>query len=385
MGCSWLMMRLVLALLFVGNPALVTGEEVNLNNFTLCSTDANCTSDSTPSRPLTTCRQNGCFNMPAASMEVLKFEIRKPNNVYFFVSTWDDSCNPVPFSRTELNSRLTVLDNGKDQSKSESFNGIASVSKMIRASVLVIVDLSASVESHLDKIKDALESFITTLGDNVSDDTLTMDLLILGFDGREELQKMVDLRYEADRNVVEWDFGGFVPRSDWEQLKVLIQAYALPDGRDPSTNLNGAVVSGLKLLYSTSASLKYFVIFTDGTDQAQLVTNDDAISASRESDAIVFAIALPGEPDLDTLGKIGKSGTFQIDNFAQLTSEFKKIASYISFLSSNVFVFVYCSPRRGGTSEVELRFDGKDGTKYEVDTKDFDTSDGVCNQVRHSA
>ena len=318
-------------------------------------------------------------------MEVLKFEIRKPNNVYFFVSTWDDSCNPVPFSRTELNSRLTVLDNGKDQSKSESFNGIASVSKMIRASVLVIVDLSASVESHLDKIKDALESFITTLGDNVSDDTLTMDLLILGFDGREELQKMVDLRYEADRNVVEWDFGGFVPRSDWEQLKVLIQAYALPDVRDPSTNLNGAVVSGLKLLYSTSASLKYFVIFTDGTDQAQLVTNDDAISASRESDAIVFAIALPGEPDLDTLGKIGKSGTFQIDNFAQLTSEFKKIASYISFLSSNVFVFVYCSPRRGGTSEVELRFDGKDGTKYEVDTKDFDTSDGVCNQVRHSA
>ena len=137
--------------------------------------------------------------------------------------------------------------------------------------------------------------------------------------------------------------------------------------------------------YCTSASLKYFVIFTDGTDQAQLVTNDDAISASRESDAIVFAIALPGEPDLDTLGKIGKSGTFQIDNFAQLTSEFKKIASYISFLSSNVFVFVYCSPRRGGTSEVELRFDGKDGTKYEVDTKDFDTSDGVCNQVRHSA
>ena len=111
---------------------------------------------------------------------------------------------------------------------------------------------------------------------------------------------------------------------------------------------------------------------------------NDAIRLRREAKTN-GSYYVPGEPDLDTLDKIGKSGTFQIDNFAQLTSEFKKIASYISFLSSNVFVFVYCSPRRGGTSEVELRFDGKDGTKYEVDTKDFDTSDGVCNQVRHSA
>ena len=87
--------------------------------------------------------------------------------------------------------------------------------------------------------------------------------------------------------------------------------------KDPSTNLNGAVVKALDELDNSlgkaTQPLKFgtLVVFTDGTDRANRVSADDMRQHVSEKPFDVFAIGLGAEIKEQQLRQIGKSGTWR--------------------------------------------------------------------------
>src|SRR6185503_10815000 len=90
--------------------------------------------------------------------------------------------------------------------------------------------------------------------------------------------------------------------------------------KDPSTNLNGGVVEAVKVLAhqmdSAPQPLRFgtLVVFTDGTDRAHRVSNDEVRKTLDSAAFDTFAIGVGAEVDKSELGAIGRSGTFASQN-----------------------------------------------------------------------
>lgn len=109
----------------------------------------------------------------------------------------------------------------------------------------------------------AVDEFLTGLGEDEH-------VAIYAFDGREEIVPIAEFGISE---------GATVRRAD--RLGTF-------EGKDPSTNLNGAVVKAVEVLEEAKASsdvpLRFatLVIFTDGTDRAHRATSSDAVRAMRK-------------------------------------------------------------------------------------------------------
>jgi len=317
--------------------------------------------------PLDKCAGGGCVDSSTINIHMLKTTVKAPNNVYWAFTAWDGKCNPIADGKL-LEDKFTVKDGGEEQSKLESFNGLIKVPKGAKASIVVLIDTSGSV-SDLDKgtVRDSMIEFTELLQRQNEKGAVSIELSVLGFDGRPDPYDV--LKEEG----VFWDGeGGFF--TDMEKARELIYE-ANFETQDFSTNLNGAVITGIEQLNARDASLKYLIVFTDGTDQASLRTDEAAVAAVTNSKALTFVVALKGEYDEVKLRNLATAGYIPVDGLASLESTFANIASFIQLISGNVFTFLYCSPRRGGTSSVELVMSGTTQSTIEVDTGDFDTMD----------
>jgi hypothetical protein len=94
------------------------------SKYLTCSTDADCTGS-------TVCVSGGCVDTKSLVLEELAFAQTKPNNVYFAFSLWDSNCNPAAMTASDIASRFQVYDNDLPQSKTESFNGLLGVHKVL--------------------------------------------------------------------------------------------------------------------------------------------------------------------------------------------------------------------------------------------------------------
>ncbi|MBL8918295.1 MAG: VWA domain-containing protein [Myxococcaceae bacterium] len=277
--------------------------------------------------------------------------VQKPSNVavYFTVDTRQG--DPVPGLTAD---QFRIYEDDKLVSKFESKQTILNPEVAAMHYLLLLVDLSASVTQSGSG--EALEAAVASFTDRVGQYQQTA---IFGFDGRPEL---IPIR-------------GFAPG------RAGSSGLASMKPRDPSTNLNGAIVEAVKVLEKqldkSPVPLRFgtLVVFTDGTDQAHRAAARDVEAALDRSSFDVFVIGVGAEIDERELRAIGRSGAALSRDPRTLSASFEQVAARIEGFSKRFYLLSYCSPARAGVHELRIEpvtSDGKSGAlTYPFDAQGF--------------
>src|SRR3954447_6740283 len=275
---------------------------------------------------------SGCAGL---KLQMFDHSVHKPSNVavYFTVETrgGDPVANLTPqdFRIYEDKQPVSIL-----ESKQTILNPeVAAIHY-----TLLLVDLSGSVVDSGEM--PALIQAAATFGDRVGP---YQKVAVYTFDGSPHLTPVVG-------------FGGNV-RSG-------VTALANRRPRDPSTNLNGAVIEGVRVLSQqmehAPVPLRFgtLVVFTDGTDRAHRAGPDDVQRALDGAGFDTYVIGAGQEVDKRQLSRIGRSGTFASQNQADVQRGFDEISTRIEAASKRFYLLSYCSPSRAGEHEVEIEANG---------------------------
>src|SRR5262245_47560607 len=159
----------------------------------------------------------GCLKLTMYNAAVMK-----PSQVALYFSVVDTGGNPVPNLTAD---RFQIYEDGGLISVYESKQTILNPEVAAVHYTLLLVDLSGSITQSgaLEQLKPAVQSFANRVGQ-------LQKVAVYGFDGSPQLYPLVG-----------FSSGGGGVMGAAERLSGF-------KGRDPSTNLNGAVVEGLKVL-----------------------------------------------------------------------------------------------------------------------------------------
>ena len=271
----------------------------------------------------------GCAGL---NLQMVDRSVQKPSNiaVYFTVDT----------TRGEPVADLTpsdfhIYEDGQPVSIFESRQTILQPEVAAAHYTLLLVDMSGSVvgSPDMEKVVAGASSFAGKVG-------RYQKLGIYAFDGSPHVTQVSP-------------FGGGNPEGT-------ARALVGYQSKDPSTNLNGAVVEAIKLLdhqmSQSSVPLRFgtLVVFTDGTDHAARVPRDSLLAAVNEANVEIYAIAVGSEVNDREIRVIGRNGTFTSKNPADIRRGFDEIGARIEGLSKRYYLLSYCSPARAGSHNVEI-------------------------------
>ena len=220
---------------------------------------------------------------------------------------------------------FVILENSVEISSAESYKEILPRERLpYTLYTVLMIDISASITiSDLDIMKSAAIDLINNKVDN----------------------QMISICTFDDVFTMVCDFS--------DDATQLISAVNSISRGGPSTNLYGAIISGLSTwndTYSISnISQGFMIAITDGRDTAVVKTLSDVITA--RGDKRVFTIGVGGEIDASALSQIGNAGYFSIDDFSQLQVTLQQI----SFEIENFYFLHYAPPKRAGTHVIGLK------------------------------
>jgi len=315
----------------------------------------------------------------AGGDKCLKFELlsgnhQPPSNivVLFGLETCDGQ--PKPGIKAK---EFVIKEDGKVISQYESGQAILPSEMGFKMAAVLLLDMSGSIiaSGNLEPLKDAAVQFVNKLES-------THDVFVFTFDGRKQLLPLPAGGDAGVSAIKALSFPECTSSAECpEELPVCHKAanagYCVGD---PSTNLNGAVEEGLSFLdelkgqvTGTTTFAGSLVVFTDGTDQAGIVSDSSAVSSVNSSGHTVFSIGLGGEVDQSQLDGLGKDGSRIAEDAEQMSSAFDEIAKTIEERSKRFYIVGYCSPKRAGSHELTLEVDGFSGSlSYEFDADQFE-------------
>jgi len=280
---------------------------------------------------VTTVAASGC----ALKVTRVQTAADKPSNVAVYFKVEDHKGEPVGGMTNE---QFEIYEDGELVSLYESQQTILNPEVAASHYTLLLVDMSGSVaeSDDFETITEAVALFTTKVEQNNK-------VAIYAFDGEAEIHKVTDFTGSAD---------GAQARAN---------SLAGFNSKDPSTNLNGAIVEGLKVLdkglekAENPLQLGTLVVFTDGTDRAARVSQDEMLQVVRDTPYEVFAIGLGGELSEDYLNKFGKSGTALAKDSSEIEAAFETIGKRIEQLTKSYYLLSYCSPARAGQHTVTVQ------------------------------
>ncbi len=264
-------------------------------------------------------------------LQLVDASVRKPSNVavYFTVETHNGApvanLTPQDFRIYEDQQPVSILESKQTILQPE----VAAIHY-----TLLLIDMSGSVVDSGDM--PALIEAASSFGERVGP---YQKVAVYTFDGSPHLTQVVG-------------FGGNVRGG--------IGALGMRRPRDPSTNLNGAVIEGVRLLTQqmerAPVPLRFgtLVVFTDGTDRAHRASPDDVDRSLDSAGFETYVIGVGQEVDRRQLSRIGRSGTFASQNPADIKKGFDEIGARIESASRRYYLLSYCSPSRAGEHEVEI-------------------------------
>jgi hypothetical protein len=271
----------------------------------------------------------GCAGL---KLQMVDRSVQRPSNiaVYFTVDT--SRGDPVP-DLTPAD--FHIFEDGHPVSMYESRQTILQPEVAAVHYTLLLVDMSGSVAASpdMDKVVTGAASFAQQVG-------RYQKLGIFAFDGSPHISQISG-------------FGSGNPQGT-------INAFAGFRSKDPSTNLNGAVVEALKILEhqmnQSQVPLRFgtLVVFTDGTDHAARVSKEALYSAIGETNIEIYAIAVGAEVNDREIQAIGRNGTFTSKNPEDIRRGFDEIGRRIEGYSKRYYLFSYCTPARAGMHTVEI-------------------------------
>ncbi len=263
-------------------------------------------------------------------------EEAKPNNVWIFFTVRDGE-EPVAGLAA---SNFEIYEDGKLVSTFESNQKILNPEMAAVSYTLLLLDMSGSVTESggAEALVDAALEFSNRVGKQ-------QKVGVYAFDGSEEIDPIVP--FTETQGSVE---GGIETLRSYKP-------------KDPSTNLHGAVRKGLETLKAgldkDDKPLKFgtLVVFTDGTDRAARVSEQEMRESIRHEDYKhyeMFAVGVGGEIDQRTLDMIGKDGSEKVDDTAKVGEAFDRIAARIEKHMKRFYLLSYCTPARKGEHRVRI-------------------------------
>src|SRR5215472_193743 len=282
-------------------------------------------------------------------MQPLRSSTRQPSNVavYFTVDTSDDK--PVPGLTAD---KFTIYEDGSKVSEFESKQTILNPTVAASHYTLLLIDMSGSVveSKKVDDVVAAATNFTQRV-------EKYQKVGVYAFDGSPDLYPIAPFT-ESSASAT----------AGVNRLKTF-------KPRDPSTNLNGAVVEGLKQLKTSLDAdpkpLKFgtLVVFTDGTDRANRVSQEDlekALKSDDYKDYDIFAIGVGAEMNNSHLEDVGRSGTVKEANDQNVGKAFDEVAAKVEGKTQRYYLLSYCSPSRAGEHEVTIEAHGDGGSSGDL-------------------
>ena len=270
-----------------------------------------------------------CSGCSGLRPRLIDSSVQKPSNVavYFTVDTAAGA--PVPGLGAE---NFRIYEDDKLVSTYESKQTILNPEVSATHITLLLVDLSASVtkSGELAELQGAVDRFTSRVG-------ALQQTAVYAFDGRPDI---IPLRHFSSG-------GGGVNLAGFQN-------------KDPSTNLNGAVVKGIEVLQkqlekaTTPLRFGTMVIFTDGTDHASRVSRSDALNAVNDVDFDVFVIGVGAEINEQELAAFSKFDAALSKDPAAIGVQFDRIAEKIEGFTKRFYLLSYCSPARAGQHRVTI-------------------------------
>jgi len=225
---------------------------------------------------------------------------------------------------------------------------------IFRYNVMLLLDLSASVtNNHLLEIKEAASKFIqSVIGQGVNSSTR---IGIFWFDGEENLHQLIDFT------------------NNYNELQDAVDDITSGISQDASTNLFGAIINGTEFIssrinqdnltdYLSSGAI---ITFTDGTDQAGIVSKTDAyaIVDSFKNKINYYTIGLGSEIDETVLNSIGPKKFISAENGEDLNASFTEISELIYNEVNSFYLFEYCTPKRDGSglNNLKIKLEREEG------------------------
>ncbi len=288
------------------------------------------------------------------SMAEGKLVTAPPSKVSLFFTV--DTCGGQPVSDLSTDS-FQLTEDDKPVSAFESHKTVQAKGQRFRMYSLLLLDISGSIleSGSFPALADAAKLYVDQV---LTRGTDGQRVAVYAFDGRASLIPVVE--FSEDPNALK----AGIDRLKERQCQSSFDCAAFEDHKscsgwlcvDDSTNLNGAVVSGIDRLereLQVETGIPYkdsaLVVFTDGTDQAARVSRDAALAKIRSSRPHLFTIGLGGEVDENAMRDFGRDGYQSAAQAEQLADAFREIATRVVGMASRFYLLEYCSPKRGGT------------------------------------
>lgn len=274
----------------------------------------------------------GCLRLTLVNASV-----RKPSNVAMYFSVVNAANNhPVAGITAD---QFKIYEDGKVVSLYESKQTILNPEVAVVQYTLLLMDLSGSVtqSGRLNELTEAAQMFGERVGK-------TQQVAVYGFDGQKELHPIASFQP-----------GG-------AGLRGAIATLGSFKTRDPSTNLNGAVIEGLKVLRQhmerapQPIRVGSLVVFTDGTDHAHRVAREKVQEAlTQAGDTVnVYVIGVGAEIDRGELAAIGRTASVMYKDPSAIRKAFDELAQIVEDFAKSFYLLSYCSPARAGEHELEV-------------------------------
>jgi hypothetical protein len=306
----------------------------------------------------------GCAGL---ELQLVDASVRKPSNVAVYFTVDTKGGEPVADLAPQ---DFRIYEDAQPVSILESKQTILQPEVAAIHYTLLLVDMSGSVvdSGDMPALVQAAASFSERVGPY-------QKVAVYTFDGSPHLAPLVG-------------FGG--------NARAGIASLATRRPRDPSTNLNGAVVEGVRVLSQqmehAPVPLRFgtLVVFTDGTDRAHRASAEDVGRSLDGAGFETYVIGVGQEVDKTQLRRIGRSGTFASENRADIQKGFDEVGARIEASSKRYYLLSYCSPSRAGTHDVEVEAHAHGTTgrlRYRFDANGFgpscDPNQKPAFDVRH--
>jgi len=278
--------------------------------------------------------------------------VQKPSNVALYFSVETNDGKPVGGLAAES---FRIYEDDQLISPYESKQTILNPEVAVEHYVLLLLDLSGSITES-----GSLHSLVSAAAGFAERVTRDRKIAIFGFDGGPKLLPL----------------SGFT--SNGRSVTRSLASLSNRRSRDPSTNLNGAIVEAVheleRQMERSRRPLRFgtLVVFTDGTDRAHRVTAEQMSEVLDEANINVFAIGLGAEISTGSLRELGRTGFVQAEQEANIGQAFDEVAETLESSARKFYLLSYCSPSRAGQHRlrVEATAEGQQGALEQ----DFDAN-----------
>ncbi len=291
---------------------------------------------------------SGCQLLGGVKVEPLAVSTQLPSQVAVYVSVKDRDESIVALEPQHFK----IYEDGTALPSEQIGLTLLSRDLVAEHHVLILVDLSGPIEQQ--GAKALLASQLAPLVERLR---TQQSVSLYGYDGSSHLYPIAsfDKLDMANPNAA-------VTAAQLSKLTEFKQ-------RDPSSNLNGAVITALNQLTATLVQSKKplqlgsLLVLARSPDLAGRTSADKLDDKLFETSHEVFAVTF-GESDHDALARsLGRSGHAHARIFENMEGALSTIAAQLEANYNRYYLLAYCSPARAGTRAlmIEVNAPNPDG------------------------